>query len=127
MNANKRVEKIAELIQRNLANIIQHEMRNPILSNYLITIGRVLISPDLKYAKVYFTILQLNNTEAQSATLPNIENSVEIGSVLSKSSSFLKRQLANRLDLRVVPSLRFIYDNSINHTFKIRSLLQDYL
>ena len=92
-----RSTKVAGLIGRHLAELIQHELQDPRLG--LVTISDVNVSNDLSFADVYFTIL------------PNEKSNVA-ERVLSGASGFLRRALASRISLRTTPKLRFHYDQT---------------
>lgn len=94
----KRTDRIAELIQRKLSVLIKEVIHDPRLPSF-VTIAGVDISKDLSYAKVFFTVL--NNAEKETTA------------VLNASSKVLRTALAKSLDLRRVPALHFIYDQSL--------------
>jgi ribosome-binding factor A len=94
----KRTDRIAQLMQRKLAQIIQQEVRDPRLPAF-ITISAVTVTKDLAHAKVYFTAL--NDDAGLSAV------------ILNSAASYLRTALARTLTLRTVPQLHFILDESI--------------
>jgi ribosome-binding factor A len=99
-NNFKRTDRIAEMIQRKLAQIIPQEVKDPRLKGF-VTISAVKVTADLAHAKVYFTVLD--------------EDKVLAASVLNSASSYLRSALARSITLRTVPQLRFIYDESIEY------------
>jgi ribosome-binding factor A len=99
-NDFKRTDRIAEMMQRKLAQIIQQEVKDPRLPSF-ITISAVTVTRDLGHAKIYFTTL---NDEAGMAD-----------TILNASASYLRSALARTLTLRTVPQLHFIYDKSIEY------------
>lgn len=99
-NDFKRTDRIAEMMQRKLAQIIKQEVRDPRLPSF-ITISAVTVTRDLGHAKVYFTTL---NDEAGIAE-----------TILNASASYLRSALARTLTLRTVPQLHFIHDTSIEY------------
>ncbi|MBD3648164.1 MAG: 30S ribosome-binding factor RbfA [Pseudomonadales bacterium] len=94
-----RGRRIADLIQRELASLIQKELKDPRIG--MVTINEVKVSRDLSYADVYFTMFQ-----SQDAG-----DSVE---ALNHASGFLRTQLSKVLNTRTTPRLRFHYDETIN-------------
>lgn len=108
-NDFKRTDRIAELIQHNLAQIIQREMRDPRLPKF-IGISFVRIAPDLSHAKIYFTVL---NEEEKKIT----------ASILNTASGFLRAALAKSIKLRIAPQLRFVYDDSIAYSRHLNQLI----
>lgn len=106
-----RTDRIGDLIQRELAIIIQREMRDPRLS--LLTVTKVDVSPDLSNAKVY--ILQHKKEEEIKETLK----------VLKKAANHIRYLLAHAIKLRIVPHLKFFYDSSIIHGARLSSLIDE--
>jgi len=107
-NNFKRTDRIAEMIQRTLAQIIQQEVKTPGLPNF-ITLSSVKVARDLSHAKVYFTVF---NSDPQETAV-----------VLNTASGFLRTVLAKTLTLRTVPQLHFIYDESIEYGTRLSRLI----
>ena len=108
-----RTERVGDQIQKELATLIQWEMKDPRLG--MVTINEVKVSRDFSYAEVYITVL---GQDLQDATVS--ETSVE---VLNKAAGFLRSQLGRKLTLRTVPALRFHYDQSIERGRHLSSLI----
>ena len=104
-----RTRRVGEQIQREMAQLVQQEIKDPRIG--LITISAVKLSRDMSHATIYFTILD----ESQS-----IEETVKI---LEKASGFLRHELANRMQLRIVPHLHFKYDESISYGNELTALI----
>ena len=98
MGSSGRPRKLADLIQRELAELIAREMRDPRVG--MLTITSVDVSPDLSHAKVFFTLLDRKQVEG---TLQG----------LKRSAGFLRSQLARRIKMYTTPELRFEYDESV--------------
>ena len=109
-NNFKRTDRIAEMIQRKLAQIIPQEVRDPRLKGF-VTISAVKVAADLGHAKVYFTILDEDKTLATS--------------ILNATSSYLRSALARSITLRTVPQLHFIYDESIEYGERLSRLIDE--
>ena len=107
---SKRTERVADLIRRELADILMNRMRDPRLG--FISVTGAEVSPDLGHAVVFLS------------SLDGAERRTEIIKVLSYAVPFLRRELAPRLGLREVPTLRFIYDESIERGARIEDLLR---
>jgi len=103
-----RVQRIAASIQTNLAEILLRDSEDPRFR--LITITGVNLARDLSFAKVYVSILEE-------------EKSKEIIAALNRAAKFFRFTLAHKIDLRVVPELRFYYDDSTVRGYHISSLL----
>ena len=93
-----RPQKLGDQIQRELADLLARELRDPRVG--MITITSVDVSPDISHAKVFFTMLQKDNLED---TLHG----------LRRAAGFLRSQLAKRIKLYTTPELRFEYDESV--------------
>jgi ribosome-binding factor A len=93
-----RGRKIGDLIQRELAVLIQREIKDPRIG--MVTINEATVSRDLAFSDVYFTVLPSENTEI-------------VEEVLNDASGFLRSQLAKVLSTRTTPKLRFHYDSTI--------------
>ena len=106
----KRTDRIAQLMQRKLAQIIQEEIKDPRLPAF-ITISAVTVTRDLGHAKIYFTAL---NDEAGIADV-----------ILNAASKYLRSALARTLTLRTVPQLHFIYDQSIEYGRRLSRLIDE--
>jgi len=107
---SKRTLRVAELIQRKLAQLIQVECKDPRLPSW-ITISAVDVSADFSYAKVYFTVLQSDPQQALSA--------------LNAASSFLRSQLAKTLTIRIVPQLVFVHDESLEYGRRMNAIINN--
>lgn len=94
----KRLERFAEAYQRELSDILRFHVRDPRLSG--ITITHVVFTPDLRLAKVYFDIA---GGKARVR---------EVIQGLIKSKGFLKRTLAERVEVKFAPDLKFYHDES---------------
>ncbi|WP_200975518.1 30S ribosome-binding factor RbfA [Echinicola sp. 20G] len=96
---SKRQQKYSKLIQKEIGEIFQRESK-PLVGNAMVTVTRVLMSPDLGVAKVYLSFLLANNKEM----LENIDS----------HKKEIRRHLGNRIgkSVRVVPELIFYPDDS---------------
>lgn len=106
--ANKQ-ERIATLIRKNIAEIIQFDLKNPHLG--FVTIPEVKVSSDFSYAKVYVSFINENQ----------IKESMEI---LQHSKGFIRSELASRMDTRRVPEISFVLDEGFKREARIEELLK---
>ncbi len=106
---NSRTRRIADQIQRQLAELIQTEVRDPRIG--MVTITGVEVTHELEHAKVYFTVLG----EAAEAE--------ESARILNRAAGFLRSALARRLKLRTTPQLHFVYDQSVEHGNRLSALI----
>jgi len=100
---------MAEQVRRELAELVRDEIKDPRV--HWVSFSGVKLSKDLGYAVVYFTLL---NDEEQEQTLQ----------VLNNAAGFLRRQLAKRLRSRIVPHLKFVYDDSIQRGTSMDELIR---
>lgn len=108
VNPYKRTDRVADQMQRALADIIRLHVNDPRFKR--ITITGVDVSPDMNTANVFFS-------------LQKPEELADTTKALSKAAGFFRSQLAGALDLRITPKLKFIYDASIDEGNKIAALL----
>ncbi len=92
-----KLERANAQIQKSLAEIIA-EMNDPRLSGKMVSVVRVAVSPDLKHASVIVSVFDKDKTAAFSA--------------INKASSFIRHELARRLDFRIIPNLNFELDDT---------------
>lgn len=104
-----KIERIADNIQKELSYILQLEVRDEDIK--FVTITDVHVTNDLSFAKVYFTVL---NEEKRKETLQ----------ALKDASGFLRKELADRIDIRHIPELQFVYDESIGYGKKIENIIE---
>ena len=107
-----RTRRIAEQIQRELAELVRLELKDPRITG-LITITDVEVSPDQSHAKVFFTLL------GDAGKIP------ETTEGLQRAAGFLRTQLAQRMKLRSVPQLDFRYDASVERGIKLTRLIDE--
>ncbi len=105
-----RTDRVGQEIQKEVAMIIQREVKDPRLG--MVTVNAVEVTRDLAYAKVYVTFLTIGDqTEAESET------------ILNEASGFIRSLLAKRIKARIMPELRFVYDSSMAEGVRMTSLV----
>ncbi len=109
----KRTDRVAEQLQRELAQIIQLEVRDPRVG--MVTVCAVDLSRDLHYATVYVTFLGIDETV--KATQAAID-------VLNEAASFIRIQIGKRMRMRAVPHVKFLFDKSISRGRDLSSLIE---
>ena len=105
-----RQERLDTLLKQNITKIIQKDIRDKRIKR--ITIEDVKVSPDLRNADVYFS-------------LQNVKNRKSTIIALNKGEKYLRRKLAQILNLRHTPKLKFIYDILENDAFSIEELIEN--
>ncbi|MDY4849132.1 MAG: 30S ribosome-binding factor RbfA [Bacilli bacterium] len=106
--ANKE-ERIQTLIRKNIAEIIQFELKNPHLG--FVSVNDVWVSKDISYAKVYVSFI--NENEAQTGL-----------DVLNHSRGFVRSSLAKKMDTRRIPEISFVLDEGYKRVERIEELLK---
>ena len=106
---SRRTEQVAEAIKENVSILIQRELKDPRLG--FVTVTRVEVTPDLKQAKVFFSVIGDAEVRKQSLL------------VLKHASGFLRRELSHQLTIRYTPILFFEFDQALEHGEKIQRLL----
>jgi len=107
-----RTQRVADQIQRELAALIQREVKDPRVG--MATVSAVEVSRDLSHAKVFVTIF--NGGEDKD----EIRESVK---ALNNASGFLRSKLGQRMKLRIVPTLRFHFDDSLSRGNYLSNLI----
>ena len=105
-----RLGRVNEELMKAISHIITYELKNPDVTG-MISVTRVKATPDLKYAKVYVSILNPKSVE-------------ETMKGLKESAGFIRSQVAKTVNLRITPELVFEYDDSIEHGEKIDNILK---
>ena len=111
MAGSQRLRRVADQIQRELSALLRAELKDPRVG--MITLTGVEISPDLAYAKVFFTTLGDAGSLAQTET------------GLKHAAGFLRSELGQRLKLRVTPEIRFVHDASVERGVRLSKLIDD--
>ena len=108
---NPRLGRIDEEYRKEISQIIGYELKNPSVTG-MISVTKVKVTNDLKFAKVYVSVLNSKNIKDTLAGL-------------KKSSGYIRSELAKRVNLRNTPELIFELDDSIEYGAKIDSILKE--
>ncbi|MBM3285989.1 MAG: 30S ribosome-binding factor RbfA [Candidatus Eisenbacteria bacterium] len=106
-----RVARLREEILQQVSDILQNHLSDPRLS--WVSVARVDLSPDLRHAKIYISVL--GSDEAQQESLR----------VLSRAAGAVRSELARRLRLRRIPEILFRADHSIQYSVRVLALLRE--
>ncbi|PIP21126.1 MAG: ribosome-binding factor A [Candidatus Omnitrophica bacterium CG23_combo_of_CG06-09_8_20_14_all_40_11] len=106
-----RYDRVSEALRREIGNIIQHELKDPRLG--FITVTRVELTQDLRYAKVFFSVL--GKEEEYKKTKEALDSAL----------GFIRRLIAQRIRLRLVPEISFKEDRSAEYSIKIQEVLDE--
>lgn len=104
-----RSRRVGDQMQRELAQLIREEVKDPRVG--MVTVSGVDVTRDFSYAKVYVTVLDPQQSAA--ATVKALNN----------AAAFLRRALGQRMTIRSVPQLQFVYDESIERGAQLSSLI----
>lgn len=104
--------RLGDQLQAELADLIQRELKDPRVG--FVTVTEVRMSPDLKHARVYVSIFEGAD-----------ERKRESIDALQRAEGFLRHSLGRRLRLRYVPALKFVVDDTLDHSARIEELLGD--
>lgn len=110
----KRVDRFSQQLQREIAVILQREIKDPRV--VMPTVSGVDVSRDLSYAKVFITFL---NDDEESVT--------EGLSVLNDAAGYIRSLLGKRISSRVTPNVKFVYDSSTSEGMRMASLVKSAL
>ena len=106
-----RMERVNSSIKRELSNIISRELNNTNITG-IITVNKVDTAPDFSNSKVYVSMIAVKNKK-------------EAMLALKKASGFMRTRLAHTLQFRKMPSLIFIYDESVEYGSRINEIIHD--
>ena len=110
---SQRQLRVAELVKQNIGQVfIRNEAKIPNIDSSIITVTEVRMSPDLKTARVY--VIPLNGTEMK-----------ETVSILTDFAHLVRKALSKRLDLKFLPKLTFVEDNSFEYAEKIERIIKE--
>jgi len=109
---SQRQLRVGELVKQNLGELfIRNEAKIPLINSKLITVTEVRMTPDLKTARVY--VIPLGGVDTK-----------ETVRILTEHSHLVRRALSKRLDIKFLPKLTFIEDNSFEYAEKIERILK---
>ncbi len=124
-----RSDRMAEQLRRELSDIVQDEIKDPRLGFFSFT--EVRMSRDLSHAVVYTSVLDFDNKESvqidanQSDTNQATDNALqETVAVLNRATGFIRKQIASRIQARIVPTLKFVADDSVSRGSEMDVLIQ---
>lgn len=107
-----RTQRVADFLQRELASLIQREIRDPRVG--MVSVTGVDVSRDLGHAKVFFTLMGCDSAEEAS----------ESTAVLNKAAGFLRSALSRNSSMRSIPQLRFYFDTSVGQGRNLEDLIR---
>ena len=109
---SQRQLRVGELVKQNLGEIfIRNEAKIPLINTKVITVTEVRMTPDLKTARVY--VIPLGGVDMSKTV-----------SVLTEYSHLVRKALSKKIDIKFLPKLAFVEDNSFEYAEKIERLIK---
>ena len=110
---SRRTERVEKLIKEEISLIFLHKLKDkwPDLDIGFVTITNVKVTPDLKIAKIYISILDKENRE-------------EILEKIKLKTGFIRSELASRIKIKFTPELKFFIDDTLDYVEKIEGLIK---
>lgn len=105
-----KIDRIASMLEKEIGYILMTEVKDPDIK--FVTVTSVKLASDLGYAKVYVTVLDENKKDETLRSL-------------KAARGFIRRELADRVEIRHIPELDFVYDESIAYGKKIESMIEE--
>lgn len=107
-----KMERVNSELARQITKIIDEDVKDPRLHNAIVGVTKLYTTPDLKYAKVYLSIYAANDEERQEAYY-----------TICRSKTFIRNMLKDSVQIRLLPELNFIIDDSVDYSIKIDEIL----
>ena len=107
--AKYRQNRINDAVKQEMAQILR-DVKDPRIAGSLVSITAAEVSPDLKFAKIFFSVLG--------------EDKDEVHKALKNAAGFFRSELAKRINLRITPQLTFAYDGSMEYGANISTILK---
>ncbi len=104
-----KIDRIASNMSKEVSIIIENEVKDPDVK--FVTITGCTVTNDLSYAKIYFTVLDDTKRETTQHALNN-------------AKGFIRKLLADRMEIRHIPELEFIFDESIEYGKRIEDIIE---
>jgi ribosome-binding factor A len=112
MPNKRRQERINDEVRREIAEILRSELQDPRIAS-VITVTRADVTQDLKYCKIYLSVLGGEKEQA------------DVMEGIASASGYIRKLLAERVNLRQTPELQFIYDDAIERGIRISKLIDE--
>lgn len=107
-----RPERVAQQMRREVASILERDLRDPRLQDRWVSVTDVEVTPDLSVARIYVSVLEGGPTREQALE------------ALKSAAGFVRHALAPRLGLREMPEIRFLLDTSIERGARVEEILK---
>lgn len=107
-----KMERVNSELAKQITKIISEDIKDPRLHNAIVGVTKLYTTPDLKYAKVYLSIYAENEEARQEAYY-----------TICRSRSFIRNMLKDTVQIRLLPELNFLIDDSVDYSIKIDNIL----
>ena len=108
--SSNRMARIEEELKKEISNIINYELNNSNITG-MVSVTKVKVTPDLRYARVFVSMINSNKKNTLAA--------------LKASAGFVRKEIAHRVNLRTTPEIIFEFDESIEYGAKIDNILKE--
>lgn len=108
-----KTERVNSELARQITKIIAEDIKDPRMGDSIVGVTKVYTTPDLKYAKVYLSIYAKDKEQIQ-----------ETYYTICRSKTFIRNMLKDAVDVRLLPELNFLIDDSVDYSIKIEGLLE---
>lgn len=120
----QRVDKIKEALKEEVSRILHGEINDPRIG--FVTITRVEVTPDLRLARIYFSVMRASASPQGGASAkkesPKFKEKTEAG--LKSATGYVRKLISERLKLRYTPELLFVFDDSIEYSQRMSDLIK---
>ena len=106
----ERTDRIAEEIKKVISEMIQNELKDPRVKG-LISITKVMLTKDLKFCKIYVSVMGADKEEVIQG--------------IKSGAGYMRKELGNRVQIRILPELQFVIDDSIEYGAHIDKVIKD--
>ncbi|MHB1680081.1 MAG: 30S ribosome-binding factor RbfA [bacterium] len=124
----ERNKRVAELIAREVSLVLKFKINDDRLKN--VTVIRAEISKDLRYCKIFFSVIAMKNGNIYDSKDTNYSDYIEkevkkVMSGFKSSKNFIKKEVFSKVLLRLIPDLSFEYDPGIEQSSRILKIIND--
>ena len=109
-----KMERVNSELAKQIANIIANDIKDPRMSGAIVGVTKLSTTPDLKFAKVYLSIYAADKNAQQEAY-----------HTICRSKNFIRNMLKDRVQIRLLPELTFLIDDSVDYSIKIDKILNE--
>ncbi len=107
-----KMERVNSELKKQISHIIAEEIKDPRMGKAMVGVTKVYTTPDLKYAKVYLSVYSQSEEERTEAL-----------HTVCRSAAFIRARLKDEVNIRLVPELKFLLDDSVDYSVKIEELI----